>query len=118
MLIILIVLAVLLVLHFSKGKQANPIKEADAMLDRTKLAILPSQLQQVDEALDAYAAEHSAYPDDLAELVPDCLPQDDLLIDPWGTRLRLEGNGKERMFLVSAGPDRVFGTSDDSRRSL
>jgi hypothetical protein len=118
LLIILIALAVLLVLHFGKGKQTNPVKEADIVLDKTKLAILPSQLQQVDEALDAYAAEHSAYPGKLAELVPDYLPQADLLIDPWGTRLRLERRRAENASLVCAGPDRVFGTGDDSRRSL
>ena len=118
LLIILVALAVVLVLHFGKSGQSNPVKEADSMLDKTKQAVLPSQLQQVEAALDAYATEHGSYPDDLAQIVPAYLPIPDLLIDPWGTQLRLVRGDGEKVFLLSAGPDRVFGSGDDIRRSI
>ena len=118
MLILLVAMAVLLVLHIGTARQANPVKEADAVLDRTKLAILPSQLQQVEAALDTYAAERTGYPGDLDELVPKYLPNSGFLIDPWGTRLRLEEEAGGKATLVSAGPDRAFASGDDIRRSI
>ena len=118
LLVSLVALAVLLVLHFGKGEKSNPVKEADAMLDKTKQAVLPSQLQQVEAALDAYATERGSYPDDLAQIVPAYLPSPDFLIDPWGTQLRLVRGDGEKVFLASAGPDRAFGSGDDIRRSL
>jgi hypothetical protein len=118
LLVILIALAVLLLLHVGKGRPSNPVKEADAILDKTKQAILPSQLQQVEAALDAYTSEHGYYPDDLSQIVPDFLPNPDFLIDPWGTQLRLVRGEGEKTFLLSAGPDRAFGSGDDIRRSL
>jgi len=118
LLVILVALAVLLVLRFGKSQKTNPVKEADALLDNAKLAVLPMQLQQVEAALDAYAAERGSHPGDLAELVPGYLRGADLLIDPWGTPLRLDEGEEEKAFLVSAGPDRAFATGDDIRRSL
>jgi len=50
--------------------------------------------------------------------VPHYLPRTDLLVDPWGTRLRLEKDERQDSFLICAGPDRLFATSDDNRRSL
>ncbi len=118
LLIVLIALAVLLVLHFGTGRQANPVKKSVAVLDKTKQALLPSQLQQVEAALDSYAAEQMNYPGSLDELVPQYLSQADFLVDPWGTPLRLEKGVAQNPFLVSAGPDREYGTLDDIRRSL
>jgi hypothetical protein len=118
LLVILVALAVLLVLHVGTSQKTNPVKKANAMLDKAKLAALSAQLQQVEAALDAHADEQSAYPGDLSELVPGYLRSADLLIDPWGTRLRLDRGEEGKAFLVSAGPDRAFATGDDIRRSL
>jgi len=118
LLVVLIALAVLLVLRFGASRQANPVRESVVALDKTKQALLPSQLQQVEAALDAYAAEHMDYPGGLDELVPRFLGQADLLVDPWGTPLRLEKGKAQEPLLVSAGPDRAYGTHDDMRRSL
>jgi len=118
LLVILVALAVVLVLYTAKSRTATPVEESAAVLDRTRAAILPSQLRQVEEALGAYAEARSAYPGDLAELVPAYLRSADLLTDPWGTRLRLENEPPGHAFLVCAGPDRSFATADDTRRSL
>jgi hypothetical protein len=116
LLLALVVLAVVLALHF--GGKETPVQESRLALDRAKLAVLPMQLQQVEAALDAFADERGDYPSDLSELVPGYLGNDDLLVDPWGTRLRLERGGEGKGFLVCAGPDRAFATGDDIRRSL
>lgn len=118
LLLLLVALAVVLVLQYARGGKSGPAQESAASLDRAKLAALPLQLQQVEAALDAWAGERGDYPGDLAELVPGFLRAADLLIDPWGTRLRLERTGEGGMVLVSAGPDHAFTSRDDIRRSL
>lgn len=118
LLLLLVALIVVLVLSFGTGKKSNPVEEANAALDRTKAAMLPSQLQQVEAALNAFADERGSFPGDISELVPAYLGYDDLLVDPWGTRLRLEHPAEGGAFLASAGPDRTFATGDDIRRSL
>jgi hypothetical protein len=118
LLILLIALAVLLALIFRGGGQANPVAESTARLDAAKGATLEPIMKQVEAAVDAYVDENGDYPGDLEILVPRFLPSADLLIDPWGTRLRLEKGEPPNLFLISAGPDRAFGTGDDRRRSL
>jgi hypothetical protein len=117
LLLFLAALAVVLVLQLGAGRKANPVVQSFAALDKAKAAALPSQLQQVEAALEAFADEHGAGPGDLAELVPGQLRSADLLIDPWGTRLRLEKDSAGQAVLVCAGPDRAFATADDIRRS-
>jgi hypothetical protein len=118
LLLLLVALAVVLALRLGKSRQTAPLGESGAMLDKAKLAVLPAQLQQVEAALDAYRADRGACPGDLAELVPGYLPASDLLIDPWGTRLRLEKPDAGGAILACAGPDRTFASPDDTRRSL
>lgn len=118
LLLLLIALAILLVVLFSGGGKGNPAAESISRLDAAKGATLEPILQQVEAALDSYADENGGYPADLEVLVPRFLPRADFLVDPWGTRLRLEKDGTRGPSLVSAGPDRAFGTGDDIRRSL
>ncbi|MCJ7524398.1 MAG: hypothetical protein MUP71_04140 [Candidatus Aminicenantes bacterium] len=118
LLIILIALLVVMVLYLGKGPKANPVSQSLTNLDKAKAVSLEPILLQVEAALAAYADENGSYPDDLENLVPRCLPRTDLLVDPWGTRLRLEKDDQQNSFLICAGPDRIFATGDDSRRSL
>jgi hypothetical protein len=118
LLILLIALVIVMVVYLGKGRQANPVAEASADLDKAKGATLEPIMKQVETAVDAYADENGNYPENLEILVPQFLSRTDDLIDPWGTRLRLERGEPQKLSLVSAGPDRAFGTSDDSRRSL
>ena len=118
MLIILIALLVAMVLYLGKGHQADPVSQANSSLDKAKAVSLEPIMQQVAAALDAYANENGDHPEDLEKLVPHYLPRTDLLVDPWGTRLRLEKDERQDSFLICAGPDRLFATSDDNRRSL
>jgi hypothetical protein len=118
LLIILIALLVVMVLYLGKGTKADRVSQGLASLDKAKGMTLGPIMQQVEAALDAYANENDGYPKDLEELVPRYLSREDLLIDPWGTRLRLEKDNQQKSTLASAGPDRMFATGDDSRRSL
>jgi hypothetical protein len=118
LLVILAALAVVLVLHYEKSRKGGQAEEPAAALDKARAAALPAQFRQLASALDAYADENGEAAADLAALLPRFLPRADLLIDPWGTRLRLENNAQGDAFLVCAGPDRAFATADDTKRSL
>ena len=118
LLVILVALAVVLLLHVGKSREYDAAKRPAVVLDKAKTAALLSQFQQVATALDAYAEENGEAAADLAALLPRFLPRADLLVDPWGTRLRLENNARGGAFLVCAGPDRAFATADDTKRSL
>lgn len=118
LLILLIVLLVVLVLYLGKGPKADRVSQGLADLDKAKDATLGPILQQVEAAVEAYTDDNGSAPESLEELVPRYLAREDLLIDPWGTRLRLEKDDRQRSALVSAGPDRIFSTGDDRRRSL
>jgi hypothetical protein len=118
LLIILIALLVVLVLYLGKGPEANPVSQGLNRLDTAKGVTLEPIMQQVEAAVDAYAEENGSYPEDLEQLVPRFLPRTDLLIDPWGTGLRLNLDDQQKLSLISAGPDRTFATGDDRRRSL
>jgi hypothetical protein len=118
LLLLLLAIAVVLALHLGRSRQADPLAESAAVLDKAKLAVLPAQLGQVAAALDAYRDDRGVWPDDLEDLVPGFLPAADLLLDPWGTRLRLENSAPGEAILACAGPDRAFASPDDTRRSL
>jgi hypothetical protein len=118
LLILLIALLVVMVLYLGKGPKADRVSQGLADLDKAKGATLEPIMRQVEAAVEAYADENGSAPENLEALVPRYLAGEDFLIDPWGTRLRLEKDDRQQSALVSAGPDRIFSTGDDSRRSL
>jgi hypothetical protein len=116
LLVLLVALVIVMAVFLAKGRQA--VAEAPARLNAAKAAILEPILRQVQAALDAYADENGEPAADLEALLPRFLARADLLVDPWGTRLRLEKDAQGESFLVCAGADRTFATTDDIRRSL
>ena len=77
------------------------------------IAIASSDVQGIDGAVQLY----------IMQVGGDCPTVDDLLsegvlgsaeytVDPWGVRYRIECAGDE-ITVMSAGPDRTFGTDDD-----
>jgi hypothetical protein len=117
LLVILIALAVVVLLHLARGGAAGPAAAALDRLDEARQAALGAQLRDMETALAAFADERGGYPAELAELVPGHLRDARLLVDPWGTPLRLERAGAAAA-VASSGPDRVPGSDDDIRRSL
>ena len=118
MLILFIALLIVMALYLGKGSKADRVSQGLTSLDKAKGASLEPIMKQVESAVDAYADDNGDYPEDLEQLVPRYLSRNDLLTDPWGTRLRLETDDQQKLSLVSAGPDRQFSTGDDSTRSL
>lgn len=116
--LIFIVLLVMLFLVVGKGRQANPVAQGTAALEKTKIVTMEMDMNSIAAAVNAYFGEHDQYPESLDMLVPNYLPSSHLLDDSWGTPFQLEIDDQQNPYLVSAGPDRVFASADDTRRRL
>ena len=118
LLIVLIILIAGLVFYLGKGRQANPVAQGMAALEKAKTATLELDMNNISAAITAYFNDYNEYPETLEMLLPKYLPAANSIIDSWGNPLRLEKDGQQNLTLVSAGPDRIFATSDDIKRRI
>jgi hypothetical protein len=117
-LIVFIALIVMLILYVGKGQKANPVAQGMAELDKVKIATVEIDMNNISAAVSKYFGDYNEYPQNLDMLVPKYLPSTNFILDSWGNPFHLEGNNEQNLSLVSAGPDRVFATSDDIKRRL
>ncbi len=87
-------------------------------LDKADALDLDTKTKTIKDALDSYYADNNQYPEQLETLVPDYLRVEAALLDPWGTRFKLETDEEMNLTLVSAGKDKTFGSSDDIKRRI
>ena len=118
LLIVPIALLVVLVLSLSKGRQANPVAQGMAALEKTKTAALELHINNISTAITTYFGDYNEYPENLDMLVPKYLAAKNSILDSWGNPFHLEKDERQNFYLLSAGPDRIFATSDDVRRRL
>jgi hypothetical protein len=117
-LIVFIAMIVVLVLYLGKGRQTNPVAQGMADLDRAKIATLEIDMNSISAAVTTYFNDYNEYPENLDTLIPKYLPSTNSILDSWGNPLRLEKDDLQNLFLISAGPDRIFATGDDIKRRL
>lgn len=117
-LIVFIALIVMLFLYVGKGRQANPVQQGMAALEKAKAVTLEIDMNSISAAITTYFGDNNEYPENLDMLVPKYLPSANSITDSWGERFQLEIDDLRNFTLVSAGPDRVFATADDIRRRL
>jgi hypothetical protein len=115
-LIVFIALIVALFLYLGKGSQSNPVAQGMAALDKAKTATLELDMNSISTAITTYFGDHNEYPESLEMLVPKYLPATNSILDSWGNPFQLEKDDQQNLFLVSAGPDRIFVTRDDIKR--
>ncbi len=87
-----------------------------------------SLIQSLATANQAYVADNGALPKDLdnphmvkvltgqnpyINLKPEQLDSNGFIVDDWGTPLRVSAPSGKTIHIVSAGPDKMFGTVDD-----
>jgi hypothetical protein len=118
MLMLVVALLVALILFLGKGPKANPVAQGTAALEKAKTATLEIDTNSISDAITAYFGDNNEYPESLELLVPKYLPSENSLTDSWGTPFQLEKDDQQNLTLVSAGPDRVFATADDTTRRL
>lgn len=113
---VVIALLVVMVLYLGKGRQANPVAQGMADLDKAKIATLELDIDNISAAITTYFGDYNEYPENLDMLVPKYLPSTNSILDSWGNPFHLEKDNQQNLFLVSAGPDRIYATSDDIKR--
>jgi hypothetical protein len=113
-LLVFVALIVVLFLYVGKGRQANPVAQGMAALEKAKTATLEIDMNSIS----AYFGDTNEYPEILEMLVPKYLPSTYSLLDSWGTPFRLEKDDQQNFSLLSAGADRIFATGDDIERRL
>jgi hypothetical protein len=117
-LILFIAVMVVLVLYLGKSPEVNPVAQGMADLGKAKTAALELDMNSISAAITAYFGDQNEYPENLDMLVPKYLPSMNSILDSWGNPLRLEKDDQQNLFLISAGPDRIFATGDDIKRRL
>ena len=82
---------------------------------QTKLIHVQFAIQEVLAAVESYCSRGEECPMDLGVLVgpSNYFKSTDKVTDPWGTRYRVEKQDGFGFVIISAGPDKRFGTSDD-----
>ena len=83
--------------------------------NQKKLIDVQSEIQEIQSAVENYWVRELSFPTDLGVLVgpSNYFKSTDKIIDPWGTRYRIETHDSSVFVIISAGPDKNFGTSDD-----
>ena len=117
-LLVFIALIVMLFLYVGKGRQANPVAQGMAALEKAKTATLEIDMNTSSAAITTSFGDTNEYPEHLEMLVPKYLPSTYSLLDSWGTPFRLEKDDQQNLSLLSAGADRAFATGDDIERRL
>lgn len=115
-LIVFIAMIIVLVLYLSKGGQTNPVAQGMADLDKAKTVTLELDMNSISTAITTYFGDNNEYPENLDILVPKYLPSTNSILDSWGNPFHLEKDDQQNLFLISAGPDRIFATNDDIKR--
>ena len=89
-----------------------------AELEKAKIATLEIDMNNISAAINTFFSDYNEYPENLDMLVPKYLPSANFILDSWGNPFHLEKNDQQNLYLVSAGPDRIFATGDDIKRRL
>lgn len=122
--IYVILIAALVCLCFFCGdsnknkKGTSYTQELIGALGKADTLELDTKIKAIKDALDSYYTDNNQYPDSLETLVPEYLRTENDLVDPWGTRFKLEMDSAMSLTLVSAGKDKMFNNADDIKRRI
>ena len=91
-------------------------------IEKAKLTAAKESCDNIANAVTSYYLNYKKYPTSLNDLVtakgdddPILQGGEGALEDPWGTEYKMEKKGKNRIVIISAGPDGEFGGEDDIR---
>jgi hypothetical protein len=81
-------------------------------------SLLDTRIRAIKTALDMYYTDNNEYPEMLDELVPEYLKTKTEILDTWDTPLELDTDDEMNLVIISAGPDKTFGNTDDIKRRI
>lgn len=99
-------------------KGTSYTQELIGALGKADTLELDTKIKAIKDALDSYYTDNNQYPDTLEILLPEYLRTESDLVDPWGTRFKLEIDELSNLTLISAGKDKKFNNADDIKRRI
>lgn len=86
-------------------------------VDQARISAAKQSISAIESAIDLYEMDNGRFPDSLQNLVDESkgqayLKKAEQLNDPWGTQFQYT-KSVSSYSIVSAGPDKAFGTADD-----
>jgi len=109
--ILLLALLIILFLWIMKTEKEKTIKDVK-LFNRAKFKLTKTNMNILGRIINSYIAQKGEAPDSLKELQTFYVLSAERL-DAWGTEIKYEKLSEVTFRLISAGKDRVFGTSDD-----
>ena len=109
----LVLLAVFSGVFTEEKSVAGQIKTSAERIDATSIE---TDIKAISMAIESFYSDHGRYPTHIDELTSHYLRSG--RTDPWGTNYILELEVESQAMIVSAGKDKILGTSDDIRRRL
>ncbi len=76
------------------------------------------ELRQYQIAIQAFKVDSGTVPLSTRELLESGYITKELLTDPWNTEYRIEESSENTIKIISAGPDKRFGTKDDIKEEI
>jgi len=80
--------------------------------------IIDSDIKHISTAIHAFYSDSGKFPGSFDELIPFYLRTEAECLDAWGQKYRIEVEEEAEIFIISAGKDKIFNTSDDLKRRL
>jgi hypothetical protein len=119
LLVILLAFLVFIALQtgFFSKKESLPQKMLNANQKVDKL-VFESDIKHLTTAIQTYYSDSGKYPRSFEELIPFYLRTETECLDAWGQKYRMEVVNETDIFIISAGKDKIFDTSDDLKRRI
>jgi hypothetical protein len=119
--LLVILLAFLVIVAIQTGffskKENLPQRMLNAGQKVDKL-ILDSDIRHISTAINTFYSDSGKYPRSLDELIPLYLRTEAECLDAWGQKYKIQMEDEMEIFLISAGKDKIFETSDDLKRRI
>jgi hypothetical protein len=86
--------------------------------NKVDIMLFETDVKRLSNAINLYYTDKGTNPESTADLIPIYLRTEKESLDPWGTHYRIKIEDEINVLVISAGKDKMFGTSDDLKRRL
>ncbi|MCK4836160.1 MAG: hypothetical protein KAT17_05965 [Candidatus Aminicenantes bacterium] len=119
LIVLLLALLVIVTIYtgFFSQKESLPQQIINTS-NRVDNMLLETDFKHIIQATEAYFLDFGKYPESLEDMIPVYLRTEKECLDPWATKYQILTENQTEVFIISAGKDKIFKTSDDLRRRI